>query len=151
MKWRSFIFTIALLLPILSANVHAQGWWKSRGSGGWGHRGDYHRLYDTKTVETLRGVITEVDSIIPYKDMSTGIRVTLKASQEVISVHLGPAWYIENQDVDIIKNIEVEVTGSRVTFEGKPAIIAAELKTGDDLLKLRDESGFPVWNGWRRK
>jgi hypothetical protein len=45
----------------------------------------------------------------------------------------------------------VEVKGSRVTFEGKPAIIAAEVKKGDEVLKLRDENGFPMWSGWRRR
>jgi hypothetical protein len=45
----------------------------------------------------------------------------------------------------------IEVKGSRTTVAGKPAIIAAEVKKGDELLKLRDESGFPVWAGWRRR
>jgi hypothetical protein len=45
---------------------------------------------------------------------------------------------------------KVEVTGSRITFDGKPAIIAAEVKKGDEALKLRDDNGFPVWSGWRR-
>lgn len=42
----------------------------------------------------------------------------------------------------------MEVTGSRVTFDGKPAIIAAEVKKGGETLKLRDEKGRPVWSGW---
>ena len=41
--------------------------------------------------------------------------------------------------------------GARTTFAGKPAIIAAEVKKGDEVLKLRDDSGFPVWSGWRRR
>jgi hypothetical protein len=45
----------------------------------------------------------------------------------------------------------VEVKGSRITFEGKPAIIAAEIKKGEETLKLRDENGFPVWSGWRSR
>jgi hypothetical protein len=47
-------------------------------------------------------------------------------------------------------HIRVEVKGSRVTFAGNPAIIAAEVKKGDALLKLRDENGIPAWAGWRR-
>lgn len=45
----------------------------------------------------------------------------------------------------------VEVKGSRVTVEGKPSIIAAELKKGDDVLILRDTGGIPAWSGWRRR
>lgn len=36
--------------------------------------------------------------------------------------------------------------GSRVTFQGKPAVIAAEVKKGDEVLKLRDETGLPAWS-----
>jgi hypothetical protein len=36
-------------------------------------------------------------------------------------------------------------------FEGKPAIIAAEVKKDDEVLTLRDASGFPAWSGWRRR
>ena len=44
----------------------------------------------------------------------------------------------------------VSIKGSRVTFDGKPAIIAADVKKGDNVLKLRDANGRPVWAGWRR-
>jgi hypothetical protein len=26
-----------------------------------------------------------------------------------------------------------------------------EVKKGDEVLKLRDDNGFPVWSGWRRR
>lgn len=29
--------------------------------------------------------------------------------------------------------------------------IAAEVKKGDEVLKLRDENGMPYWAGWRKK
>jgi hypothetical protein len=41
--------------------------------------------------------------------------------------------------------------GSRITFAGKPAIVAAEVKKGDQVLKLRDESGTPLWRGQGRR
>jgi hypothetical protein len=43
------------------------------------------------------------------------------------------------------------VRGSRVTFDGKPAIIAATVRKGDEELALRDAAGRPVWSGWRRR
>jgi len=33
---------------------------------------------------------------------------------------------------------------------GQPAVIAAEVKKGDIVLKLRDDNGIPVWSGWRK-
>jgi hypothetical protein len=66
-------------------------------------------------------------------------------------VHLGPQWYLENQDVKIEPGDRVEITGSRVTVQGKPTIIAAEVRKGDEVLQLRDAAGVPVWAGWRKR
>lgn len=67
-----------------------------------------------------------------------------------VSVRLGPRWYLENQDVKIQPKDKVEVKGSRVTVQGQPAIIAAEVKKGGETLMLRDEASIPMWAGWRR-
>ena len=122
-----------------------------RGSGGWGPGTPYSKMYDPKTVETITGQVVKVDRITPLKAMAAGVHMTVKTDGEQISVHLGPGFYVENQDVKIAPKDKVEVKGSRVTFEGKPAIIAAEVKKGDETLKLRDENGFPMWSGWRRR
>ncbi len=53
--------------------------------------------------------------------------------------------------VEEAKKKEIEVKGSRITFAGKPAIIAAEIKKGEQILTLRDKNGFPAWSGWRRR
>lgn len=112
----------------------------------------YSRMYDPAKVETLSGEVTSIDEVKPMKGMSKGIHMILKTDTETIPVHLGPEWFLEKQDVKIEKGDKVEVKGSRVTFDGKPAIIASEVKKGKDFLKLRDESGVPVWGppGWRR-
>jgi len=44
----------------------------------------------------------------------------------------------------------VQIKGSRVTIQGQRARIAAELKKGAEVLRLRDDTGFPLWAGWRR-
>jgi hypothetical protein len=85
----------------------------------------------------------------PMRGMSRGLHLTLKTEKETISVHLGPEWYLEKQDLKIEPKDRIEVKGSRITFNGKTAIIAREVKRGSDVLKLRDEAGFPVWAGWR--
>ena len=108
-------------------------------------------MYDPKTVETISGVVEKIEKITPMKGMSYGVHVLVKTEKETIDIHLGPGWYIENQDVKIMSGDKVEVTGSRITFQDKPAIIAAEVKKGDEILKLRDENGFPAWAGWRRR
>jgi hypothetical protein len=122
-----------------------------RGSGGWGPGTPYNKMYDPKTVETINGEVISVDRITPMKGMSGGVHMNVKTDKETISVQLGPSWYLENQDVKIAAKDKVEVKGARATFAGKPAIIAAEVKKGDEVLKLRDDSGYPVWAGWRRR
>jgi hypothetical protein len=110
----------------------------------------YQRMYNPATVETISGVIESLDKIMPTKGMSSGIHLVLKTDKESIAVHLGPEWYIERQDVRLEKGDRIEVKGSRITFEGKPVIIAAEIKKGDSVLVLRDSVGVPAWAGWRR-
>jgi len=122
-----------------------------RGSGGWGPGTPYNRMYDPKAMETVSGEVISVDRITPNKGMAGGVHMTVKTDSETISVHLGPVWFLENQDVKIAAKDKVEVKGSKISFAGKPAIIAAEVKKGDEVLKLRDADGFPMWTAWRRR
>jgi len=91
-----------------------------------------------------------VGTAIPMKGMYAAVTLAVKTDKETIAVHLGPEWYIGRLDAKIAKGDTVEVRGSRVTFDDKPAIIAAEVKKGDNVLALRDSAGIPVWSGWRR-
>ena len=153
-RMRTISATMAMVLVfglLLVADVQAQQGMKWKGSRGWGPGSQYGRMYDPKTVETLSGEVVSIDKMTPMKGMHYGIHLMLKTAKETIAVHLGPAWYIENQDVKIEPKDKLEIKGSRVTFEGKPTIIAADVKKGDETLKLRDEKGYPVWAGWRKK
>lgn len=70
--------------------------------------------------------------------------------KEEIYVHLGPGWLIKNQDIKIEPKDKIKIKGSRIIFQGIPAIIAAKVKKGEYRPRLREESGFPAWSGWRR-
>jgi hypothetical protein len=145
------IVTAVTVGLILGTEAVAQKGIMWRGGGGWGHGTPYGRMYNPQTVETIGGEVVSVDRIIPLKGMAYGIHVTLKTDKETIPIHLGPGWYMENQDVKITRTDKIEVKGSRITLEGKPAIIASEIRKGEDVLVLRDANGFPVWSGWRRR
>jgi hypothetical protein len=154
MKKTGTLAVVTLILIILFATESfaqpAKGM-KWYGSGGWGPETQYGRLYNPKTVEPISGEVVSVDTITPLKGMSSGVHLMVKTDKETISVHLGPAWYVQRQDIKIVPGNKIEITGSRIIFQGKPAIIAAEAKKGDEILKLRDENGLPVWSGWRRR
>ncbi len=150
---KKIVSAIAIVvLGFLFAGVSfAQPMMKWRGSGGWGGGSQYNMMYNTSTVETIKGEIVKIELVTPMKGMSRGVHLTVKTGKETIDVHLGPAWYIENQDVKLKVGDKIEVNGSRITLQGKPVVIAAEVKKGEEILKLRDERGFPLWAGWRKK
>ena len=151
MKTARIISVAVALSVLLVSSVALAGTWKGwRGSGGWGMGSSYQGMYNQATVETVAGLIESVDKITPIKGMYSGIHLVLKTDKETIAIHLGPEWYIERQDVKIEKGDKIEVKGSRITFDDKPAIIAAEFKKGDSVLILRDSAGVPAWAGWRR-
>lgn len=152
MKTTVFLTALtALSLLWGTAEAQAQFGRRAKQGGGWGADDAYFRLYDAKTVETIRGEVLKVEKFKPGKQMTQGIHLLLKTATETVSVHLGPSWFIENQDTLIKPKDQVSVKGSRITFEGKPAVIAAEIVKGDQLLRLRDENGIPMWAGWRRR
>jgi hypothetical protein len=142
---------VFILTLLLTANAFAQRGMRWKGSGGWGPASTYNRMYDPKTVETIRGEVVSVDTMTYGRGMSYGIHLMVKTDRETIPVHLGPGWYIQNQDLQIEPKDVIQVKGSRISFNGAPALIAAEVRKGDEILRLRDDHGFPAWSGWRRR
>lgn len=130
-----------------------QGW---KNCGGWcaeygGGPGRQAGMYDPAKVETLTGEVTSVEQVSPGRRMGQGIGLKLKTANGVILVHLGPQWYIERQgDIKIAAGDAVEIKGVKVERKIGTIFIAAEVKKGNDVLKLRDENGYPAWAGWRR-
>lgn len=150
---KRFVCSTALVLAglIFCSGALARGGVKWRGSGGWGAGLPYSRMYDSAAVQTLRGEVLKVAKLTPMQGMSDGLHLLLKTKEETIAVHLGPVWYLERQDFTIEPKDRIEVSGSRITFERQPALLAAEVKKVDKVLILRESNGFPLWSGWRRR
>lgn len=136
---------------VLAHASFAQPGKNSNNSGGWGAGHAYDRMYDPKTVTTVHAEVISIQNMIPLKGMSTGVHLLVKTGTETIDIHLGPTWFIDKQDLDIRPKDKIEILGSRITYEGKPAIIAAEIIKGDEKLVLRNENGTAVWSGWRQR
>lgn len=154
MKRKAMVVLAVLAVVAMSVSLATagpgRGWRGWKGSEGWGMGGGYQRMYNPATVGTVAGTIESIDRITPVRGMAPGVHVTLETEKGPVSVHLGPEWYVERLDAKLAEGDSVEVKGSRVTYDGKPAVIAAEVKKGDNVLKLRDGNGFPAWAGWRR-
>ncbi|MEW6386215.1 MAG: DNA-binding protein [Thermodesulfobacteriota bacterium] len=154
------IWGLAGLLGLLVAS----GVWAQPGSGPGAGRGQgagqgqgagrgagdpFNRMYQPATVETVRGEVAAIDKSTAGRGGSYGVHFTLKTDQETIPVHLGPGWYVDQQEVKLAPGDKVEVTGSRITYQGKPALIAAQVKKDGKTLQLRNANGVPVWAGQR--
>jgi hypothetical protein len=72
--------------------------------------------------------------------------------KEILSVYLGPAFYLVGpwQAKHIKLGDQVTVSGSQVTVSGEPLMIAVTVKRGNEVLRLRDQEGIPAWIGWKR-
>ena len=140
-RWNRLPVGVAVVLILLASASFAQQGAKEKGG----------RAYDPKTVETVKGEVIAAEKIPSPGGKGYGVHLTLKTEKETLLVEVGPGWYVEKQPVNIeVKDI-LEIRGSRVTSQGKPAIIAAEIKKGDQTLKLRDENGIPAWSGGGRR
>ena len=103
------------------------------------------RDYDPKTVESVWGKVLSIEKITPAKKRGEWVQLMLQVENGTIAVQLGPAWYVDKQVPRIEPNDTITVTGSRLTLDGTPIIVAADIAKGSELLKLRDNNGIPVW------
>jgi hypothetical protein len=133
------IFILASLLCLLLVSAP---WAQPRGDGE-----TAPVQYDLKTVETLRGIVVAAPQPAAKGGMPERAQLTLKTEKETIIVYLGPGWFVEKQGMKIANLDQIQVTGSRIMVQGKPALLAAEVRKGDQVLQLRNEQGQPLWRG----
>lgn len=133
---------VLLLLPFIST--------AQRGCGGWCSTNHYSRLFNAKTIEEVKGTVVSIEKMTPETGMANGVHLMVKTEKnENIAIHLGPAWYIDNQDMQFAAGDVLVIKGSRITYQNAPALIAMRVQKGDQILTLRDKKGAPAWNGCR--
>ncbi|MGB8992062.1 MAG: hypothetical protein WCD80_08415 [Desulfobaccales bacterium] len=109
-----------------------------------GRRIHYSTLYNPGTVETVRGEVINLDKTLSGNGRDYCLNLTMRTAREKILVILEPASYAGKLPIGIKAGDQIEVKGSRITIMG-PTMIAAEIKTGETVVKLRDASGRPAW------
>jgi len=102
-------------------------------------------------VATISGVVVSLTPPQAEQGLPYLAYLTLRTETGKIKVFLGPSLYVDKLPVKINVLDKIQVTGSQITWEGKPVILAAEVKKGDQVLKFRDPSGNPAWSGPTRK
>jgi len=102
--------------------------------------------YDPATETVFKGTVVEVrDRQCPVSG-GMGSHVILKlADSTTIEVHLATTRFVKEYELVFSPGDELEVTGSKVVFEGVETIFARQVKRGNDLYVFRDKDGKPVW------
>jgi hypothetical protein len=100
--------------------------------------------YNVSTETTLMGTVDNVATIASER-RGGGQHITLITASGPIEVHVGPAWYVSSKHVTFTKGDQVTVVGSKVTMDSRDVMLAREIRKGDQVLKLRDASGVPLW------
>lgn len=103
------------------------------------------RDYNPTTVETVSGTVFSIEKTNPPKKRGYWVDVMLQTGNGTIPVELGPAWYVNHQTPRMEINDMIMVTGSRMAINGTPILIAAEVRKQNEILKLREANGIPVW------
>ena len=102
--------------------------------------------YNTATEATLKGSVEAVKQTGGMPG-GGGTHLTLKTEKETIDVHVGPSWFLTQNKMSFAKGDQIQVTGSRVKFGTEDALLAREIKKGDQTLTLRNAQGIPAWAG----
>ncbi|MFZ5450132.1 MAG: DNA-binding protein [Thermodesulfobacteriota bacterium] len=132
--------SLALVYPVLAQPGPGGGMGMGGGMG--------PRLYNPQTVTTVTGQVEKVEEITMGPPGGMGMKfreLLLKTDKGNLMVHLGPNWYLDQQKFIIKAGDKLEVTGSQVTLNNQPAIIARSVQMNGKTLKLRDEQGLPAW------
>lgn len=132
--WANFILALALSVPV-SFSLAAQ----TR------EKGVDVPKYDVATEAKFKGVVEEVkDRECPISG-GMGAHFMIKVDGKEVEVHIAPTKFVKSYEVAFQKGDSVEITGTKVTFEGQDAILAREIKRGNDDFVFRDPKGKPIW------
>ncbi len=102
--------------------------------------------YDAANQIKIKGVIEDV------KDTpgdSSGTYLTVKTDTGTVIVYVAPAEFLKEIDTSFNKGDQIEVLGAKNTGPEGEEVLAKELTVGSNTTTLRDESGVPVWSGWK--
>lgn len=103
-------------------------------------------VFNPDAIKTLSGEVVSVDLSRTRSGRGCCLELTLLMPDKKKSlIHLGPTFYVEEQPIELHPKDKVDVTGSWVTRYGNTYFVASEVRKGDEILKLRDPKGRPLW------
>jgi sporulation protein YlmC with PRC-barrel domain len=120
--------------------------------GGWQTNSKYGQMFKKNAVEHFDGTIVRTDKITPLNGMDPGVGLVVKESGDrTWNVHLGPEWFIRHQQDSFKDGEKVQIVGSKVEVDGKPVIMATQVRMQGRVMTLRDPDGVPLWDAWQER
>ena len=108
------------------------------------------KLYTEAAARTEKGVITDTRTVT-LKEGVEFMQMDMETDHGIVSVHLGPRWYMDEyaDRFDVNKGRSVSVLGSPSTIQGKEVLVASEItnEEGSQHMRLRHPGGIPAWVG----
>jgi hypothetical protein len=105
--------------------------------------------YDTATTIEVMVVVAEVKEVALGNPLSGGHLMVRpegsKSNAETMDVYLAPADYLKDMGCQFAKGDRIQVTGSKVKFNGNNVVLAREVRMNSTTLYLRDDHGAPYW------
>jgi hypothetical protein len=100
--------------------------------------------YDRAAEKTIAGTIKAVASY-PTPDGAVGVHLDLATADGLVSIHVGPAMYIGQQNFWFFADDRVEIVGARVPHDDNTPFWAKAIIKGSATLVLRNDDGTPRW------
>jgi len=101
--------------------------------------------FDAANQTTIKGVIDQVSDYECPISGTMGSHLSVKNADETVEVHLAAAKFLKEYGIVFAKGDPVQVTGTKATFDGKPALLARQVIVGNRTYSFRDDKGIPLW------
>ena len=142
---RFYILIVAAIFLILPGGP-ADAFWGFGDSGQQDKSGlDLERGYDRNTVVKVSGNVA-----VPPRPLASGLMAfELSLPNERMVVVLGPAWYLQDDNLDWKIGDQVTVRGSLAQGkDGQTYLLSQQISIpGGTTIMLRGENGSPSWSG----
>jgi len=111
------------------------------------NQSDITKLYNPTTEANVDGKISSVVIADSGFGRFPAVIINLKNDNKEVPVYMAPEWYLKDEKIELKKDQVITVTGSHVTHNNQPLLIARTMKYNDKEVIFRNSKGVPVWAG----
>ncbi|HEY6972634.1 MAG TPA: hypothetical protein VJA94_25725 [Candidatus Angelobacter sp.] len=101
--------------------------------------------YNVAQEQTFSGIIKEVKEYQCPVTGTVGAHISVAGDFTTLEVHLAPAKFLKDYEIVLKQGDRVTIRGIRFEFDGKPAMLARTVSSGQNTFTFRDPKGRPEW------